>query len=239
NVGELTLDDLDTKDKKCTYLRSLILTSDILPPFCCQTPLQVIVEKPVSIVQQSLLLQDEDAEAVVNAEVTVNLSTFRSILKDTYLPENASQLLRYYELWNKPYDKWLSLHEYLKHLHDVKKDLVHDSFKKEIEILKKLFSDDHPAQQRLTHLECQLKMKQMSRKIKRKIAKISKLLTKKEIVKKEIEITQDSLVVGRYNRINQYYEDFYEIGLYLVKRNLSADNNYSEFDYGKVKKAKK
>ncbi|CAG8465153.1 13678_t:CDS:2 [Funneliformis caledonium] len=43
------LDDLDTEDEKCTYLRSLISTSDILPPFCYQTPPQVIVEKPISI----------------------------------------------------------------------------------------------------------------------------------------------------------------------------------------------
>src|SRR6266542_6516747 len=43
------LDDLDTEDEKCTYLRSLISTSDILSPSCCQTPPQVIVEKPVSI----------------------------------------------------------------------------------------------------------------------------------------------------------------------------------------------
>jgi len=62
------------------------------------------------------------------------------------------------KLWNKPYDKWPSLHEYSEHLYDVKKDRVHNSFKKEIEILKKLFSDDHPAHQRLTHLECQLKV---------------------------------------------------------------------------------
>ncbi len=33
-------------------------------------------------------------------------------------------------------------------------------------------------------------MKQTPRKIKRKVAKISKLLTKKEIVKKEIKIAQ-------------------------------------------------
>ncbi|CAG8587286.1 10019_t:CDS:2, partial [Funneliformis caledonium] len=82
------LDDLDTEDEKCTYLRSLISTSDILPPSCCQTPLQVIVEKSVSI--------DENAEAIVDAEVVVNLSTSRSILKDTYylkMPHNSFAIM--------------------------------------------------------------------------------------------------------------------------------------------------
>jgi len=189
--------------------------------------------KPVAIVQQSLPLQDEDAE--------VAGPTSRSIPKDTlYLPENASKLLRYYELWNKPHDEWPSLHGYSKHLHDVKKERVHDSFKKEIKILKKLFSEDHPAQFRLSHLESQLKMQQAPRNMKkvrrRKAAQLNKLLIKKDIVKEKIEIAKDSLVVGRYNRINQHYEDFHEIGLQLVKRNLSVDNDYPD---GKVKKAKK
>jgi hypothetical protein len=187
-----------------------------------------------------------DAEVVVNPSVAnePSLST-RNIPKDKiYLPENASQLLRHYELWNKPYDKWPSLHEYSEYLHDVKKDRVHDSFKKEIETLKELFSKDHPAQLRLAHLASQLKMQQTPRNMKkirrRKTAQLNKLLIKKEIVKEKKEIAKDSLVVGRYNRINQHYEDFHEIGLQLVKRDLSSVNNdYPEFDHGKVKRAKK
>ncbi|CAI2168131.1 7457_t:CDS:2, partial [Funneliformis geosporum] len=76
---------------------------------------------------------------------------------NTHLPETASGLLRYYELWNCHYTKWPSLNEYSEHLSNVKKDRVHHSFKKEIEVLRKLFVEDHPAQLRLTQLEGQLK----------------------------------------------------------------------------------
>ncbi|CAG8660466.1 16059_t:CDS:2 [Funneliformis mosseae] len=264
------LDDVDTEDEKCTYLRSLISTSDILPPSCYQTPPQVIVENSVSIVQKSLPFQNEDAEVIVNP------STSRSIPKDTYLPENACQLLRYYELWNKPYDKWPSLHEFSEHLHDVKKDRAHDSFKKEIEVLKQLFSEDHPAQLRLAHLEGQLKLllvgelfacrlalclvsgwilvyilvqhprgifvsdctlanksleiiqqtPRTMKKIRRiKVAQLTKLLTKKDVVKEEIEIAQDSVVLGGYRRISQHYNDFHEASTRLVKRHLSDGND--------------
>lgn len=126
-----------------------------------------------------------DAVVVVKPSVAnePSLSTSKSIPKDTYLPENASQLLRYYgkickhiiyycdisllmislsysyrtmeqALWYK----WPSLHEYSEYLHDVKKDRVHGSFKIEIEILKKILSKDDPAQLRLAHLEGQLKV---------------------------------------------------------------------------------
>ncbi|CAG8536115.1 542_t:CDS:1 [Funneliformis caledonium] len=101
-------------------------------------------------------------------------------------------------------------------------------------------------------------MRQMPRNIKRKVAKVSKLLTKKEIVKKEIEIAQVrvfsyvmllallyvELISCEYSRIPLFlvgiihYNDFHEVGSQFVKRSLSVDNDYPEFDHGK-EKAKK
>ncbi|CAG8678780.1 16347_t:CDS:10, partial [Funneliformis caledonium] len=119
----------------------------------CQTLPQVIVEKPVAV-----KFSDENAKVVVNLSFAnePSISTSRSIPKVTHLPENASQLLRYYGK-NKHYDSWPSLHEFSEYLHDVKKVRVHNSFKKEIETLMGLFSKDHPAQLRLAQLENQLK----------------------------------------------------------------------------------
>ncbi|CAG8666052.1 839_t:CDS:2 [Funneliformis mosseae] len=85
-------DDLDTNDEKCTYLRSLILTFSVLPTSYYQTSPQVIVENLVAV--------DENAKVVVNPSFAnePSISTSRSIPKDIHLPENASQLLRYYEI---------------------------------------------------------------------------------------------------------------------------------------------
>ncbi|CAI2189778.1 886_t:CDS:2, partial [Funneliformis geosporum] len=254
------LDDLDTEDEKCTYLRSLISTSDILPPSCYQTPPQVIVEKP-----------DEDAEAVVDAEVIVNPSTSRSIPKDTYLPENACQLLRYYELWNKPYDKWPKDHPAqlrLAHLEGQLKAsclLVGELFACRralclvsgwilvyilVQHPRGIFvSDCTLANKSLESVfscykvypcvaRCYLvrrgapsspKIQQTPRKMKKirriKVAQLTKLLTKKDVVKEEIEIAQDSVVLGGYHRINQHYNDFHEASARLVKRHLSDGND--------------
>ncbi|CAG8610749.1 3325_t:CDS:2 [Paraglomus occultum] len=76
---------------------------------------------------------------------------------DAHLPEIASGLLRYYELWNCHYTKWPGLNEFSNHLRDVNKDRVHNSFKREINVLRKLFADEHPAQMHLSQLEAQLK----------------------------------------------------------------------------------
>jgi hypothetical protein len=62
------------------------------------------------------------------------------------------------EIWNKHHSKWPSLNEFTNHLHDVSKDRVYGSFKKEIAVLKKLFAEEHPAQLRLAQLEGQLKV---------------------------------------------------------------------------------
>ncbi|GET58540.1 hypothetical protein GLOIN_2v1551395 [Rhizophagus irregularis DAOM 181602=DAOM 197198] len=117
---------------------------------------------------------------------------FLSSKINIHLPENASQKLRYYELWNKHYSKWPSLNEFTNHLHNVSKGHAHSSFKREIAVLKKLFAEEHPAQLRLAHLEGQLKMKQMPRILmkvqRRKIAKVSKMFTKQVVVKNELEI---------------------------------------------------
>ncbi|CAG8529146.1 2784_t:CDS:2 [Ambispora leptoticha] len=148
---------------------------------------------------------------------------------DAHLPEIASELLRYYELWNCHYTKWPGLNEFSNHLRDVNKGRVHNSFKMEIKVLRKLFADEHPAQMRLSQLEGQLKAKQMPRKIKktyrRKISKSTKMLTKKEVVKEEIEIAKNSVIAKGYHRINKHYEDYHEASTQLVKRNLSDDGN--------------
>ncbi|CAI2196649.1 4303_t:CDS:2, partial [Funneliformis geosporum] len=161
---------------------------------------------------------------------------------NTHLPETASGLLRYYELWNCHYTKWPSLNEYSEHLSNVKKDRVHHSFKKEIEVLRKLFVEDHPAQLRLTQLEGQLKMCQTSRIIKKatrkQIANATKLLTKEATIKKELEIVEDSVIVNGYRRINKHYNDFHEASTQLIKRKLTTDNPNSDGNEDGLKKAR-
>ncbi|RHZ45446.1 hypothetical protein Glove_674g7 [Diversispora epigaea] len=225
----------------------------------------------LKLAKQSL---SQDIE--VATDPVVNDSSKRNP-NDTYLPENAFQLLRYYELWNKPYKNWPSLHEYSGYLHDVRKDRIHDSFKKEVEILKKLFSKEAPEQIRLSQLEGQLKSKflansrmifvsdcslanksykklfswcrvlpcearymlvrwgatlspkirQIPRNIKkahrRKVSKATKLLSKKEVIKEELELAKarNSVIVNGYHRINKHYKDFHQASTQLVKRNLS------------------
>ncbi|CAI2197644.1 18625_t:CDS:2, partial [Funneliformis geosporum] len=55
---------------------------------------------------------------------------------NTYLPETASGLLRYYELWNCHYTKWPSLNEFSECLSDVKKNHIHNPFKNEKDFMK-------------------------------------------------------------------------------------------------------
>ncbi|CAG8566636.1 12174_t:CDS:2 [Ambispora leptoticha] len=191
----------------------------------------------------------QTAEATEESEKSENnLQTAEAIKKtyigelpnnpvDTHLPETASGLLRYYELWNCHYTKWPGLNEYSDHLRDISKDRVHHSFKKEIEVLRTLFANEHPAHLRLTQLESQLKMRQSARMIKRttrkRVADATKLLAKKVTIKKELEIEEDrdSAIVNGYRRINKHYDNFHEASTQLVKRKLLADN---DSDHGKI-----
>ncbi|CAG8785216.1 2712_t:CDS:2, partial [Racocetra fulgida] len=125
---------------------------------------------------------------------------------NAHLPETASDLLRYYELWNRHYTKWPSLNEFSDYLRDVPKDRVHHSFKMEVEVLRKLFANEHPAQLRLIQLENQLK-----------------LIPRKTF--------QDSTIIGGYRRINKHYDSFYEASTQLVKRRLLADNDHSDSNH--------
>ncbi|CAG8556309.1 5116_t:CDS:2, partial [Paraglomus brasilianum] len=169
----------------------------------------------------------ETSEKIHDPCVNISTTTSERSLNETYLPEIASQRLRYYEIWNRPYVDWPCLEEFSNYLHDVAKDRVHNSFKMEIKVLRELFTKDHPAQLCLTYLEAQLKMRQIPRKIqktcRRKVAKAIKLLTKKEVVKEEIEIAKNSVIADGYHRINKHYEDYHEASTQLVKRNLSDD----------------
>ncbi|CAG8713628.1 2178_t:CDS:2, partial [Funneliformis caledonium] len=130
---------------------------------------------------------------------------------NTYLPETASGLLRYYKLWNCHYTKWSSLNEFSEHLSDVKKDCVHFSFKKGIAVLRKLFM-------------CQTA--RIIKKVTRKqIANAIKLLTKEATIKKELEIVEGSVIVNGYHRINKHYDDFHEASTQLIKRKLSTNSD--------------
>ncbi|RIA90322.1 hypothetical protein C1645_737963 [Glomus cerebriforme] len=184
----------------------------------------------------------ETNEKIHDPCVNISTTTSERISNETYLPEIASQRLRYYEIWNRPYVNWPCLEEFSKYLHDVTKVRVHNSFKMEIKVLRELFTKDHPAQLRLTHLEAQLKMQQIPRNIKRiyrrKVAKATKLLAKKEIVKEEIEIAKNSVIVNGYHRINKHYEDYHEASTQLVKRNLFDDGINESLATKKLRTAK-
>ncbi|CAG8840382.1 39131_t:CDS:2, partial [Gigaspora margarita] len=162
-------------------------------------------------------------------ELCVNKPIFVSekITADNYLPKNASQLLRYYDFWNRPYIEW-SLNEFSEHLRKFyninEKSLIHNSFKKDGEVLKKLFSKEHPVQLRFLELENQLKSQQIKRKKKK--AKRRKFIGKSircELLKEKIEIAKDSEIINGYNRINEHYDDFH-----------SQDSDQYDFGHGNV-----
>ncbi|CAG8624797.1 4605_t:CDS:2 [Diversispora eburnea] len=169
----------------------------------------------------------ETEESPANA----HLSETEESPANTHLPETASGLLRYYELWNCHYTKWPSLNEFSDYLRDVPKDRVHHSFKMEVGVLRKLFANEHPAQLRLIQLESQLKMRQSARIIKKATRNATKLLAKKTSVKKELEIVEDSTIIGGYRRINKHYDSFHEASTQLVKRRLLADNDHSDSNH--------
>ncbi|PKY25430.1 hypothetical protein RhiirB3_388752 [Rhizophagus irregularis] len=112
-------------------------------------------QNPISTSEESFQEINLQPAVATNSQ---NPIRFLSSKINIHLPENASQKLRYYELWNKHYSKWPSLNEFTNHLHNVSKDHAHSSFKREIAVLKKLFAEEHPAQLRLAHLEGQLKV---------------------------------------------------------------------------------
>ncbi|CAG8627093.1 7186_t:CDS:2 [Diversispora eburnea] len=183
---------------------------------------------PSQTVQQSLSSQNVE----VSTDPVVNEPLIKRIRNDTHLPENASQLLRYYELWNKPYDDWPSLREFSEYLRDVKKACVHNSFKMEIRALQKLFKSDHPAQLRLIHLEGQLKNQQKSRKIRRGNA--TKVSTKQKLTEKRLEIAKSSVITNGYHRINDHYNHYHDASAKLLKRDLLVDDERTD-----IKKMKK
>ncbi|CAG8596662.1 13362_t:CDS:2 [Ambispora leptoticha] len=192
--------------------------------------------KPESVVtvQQSFPSQDIEvvADSIVN-EPSISSEFSPSQKNDTHLPENASQLLRYYELWNKPYDDWPSLCEFSEYLRDVKKARIHHSFKMEIRALQKLFKSDHPAQLRLIHLEGQLKNQQKSRKIHRGNA--TKVSTKQKLTEKRLEIAKNLVITNGYHRINDHYNHYHDASAKLLKRDLLVDDERT--DTKKMKKS--
>ncbi|RIB12178.1 hypothetical protein C2G38_2249664 [Gigaspora rosea] len=153
-----------------------------------------------------------------------------------YLPENASQLLRYYDFWIRPYIEWnlIEFSEHLRKVHNInEKDLIHNSFKKDVGVLKKLFSKEHPVQLRLLELENQLKNKQKKEKARRrKLARKSRC----ESLKGKIEIAKGSVILSGYNRINEHYDDFHGASSLLVKRNWIIDDDSLEPNLKKAKK---
>ncbi|CAB5345756.1 unnamed protein product [Rhizophagus irregularis] len=192
-------------------------------------------QNPISTSEESFQEINLQPAVATNSQ---NPIRFLSSKINIHLPENASQKLRYYELWNKHYSKWPSLNEFTNHLHNVSKDHAHSSFKREIAVLKKLFAEEHPAQLRLAHLEGQLKMKQMPRILmkvqRRKIAKVSKMFTKqKDAVKKELEVAQDSVILGAYHRINDHYNNYHKASTLLLKRKLFENGNDTDVKLSK------
>ncbi|CAG8641976.1 247_t:CDS:2, partial [Ambispora gerdemannii] len=176
-------------------------------------------------------LPDNPISTSEESPANAHLSETEESLPNTHLPETASGLLRYYELWNCHYTKWPSLNEFSDYLRDVPKDRVHHSFKIEVEVLRKLFANEHPAQLRLIQLESQLKMRQSARIIKKATRNATKLLAKKTSVKKELEIVEDSTIIDGYRRINKHYDSFHEASTQLVKRRFLADNDHSDSNH--------
>ncbi|KAF0531630.1 hypothetical protein F8M41_011828 [Gigaspora margarita] len=159
----------------------------------------------------------------------------------TYLPENASKLLRYYDIWNRPYIEWSGLNEFSERLHKNyninEKSQIHNSFKLDIGALKKLFSKEHPAQFRLLELENQLKSQQNKRKEERvSRRKLIRKSTRRELLKEKIEIAKDSVILGGYTRINEHYDDFHRASSLLAKRNLIIDDDSPKLNLKKAKK---
>ncbi|CAG8834110.1 42915_t:CDS:2, partial [Gigaspora margarita] len=172
----------------------------------------------------------------------VNETIFVSetITADLYLPEIASQVLKYYDFWIRPYIEW-SLNEFSEHLRNVhninEKSLIHNSFKKDGGVLKKLLSKEHPAQLRLLELENQLKSQQnKQKKEKTRRRKLTRKSTRCESLKEKIEIAKDSVILGGYNRINEHYDDFHSASSLLAKRNLRIDDDSLEPNLKKAKR---
>ncbi|PKC00953.1 hypothetical protein RhiirA5_504889 [Rhizophagus irregularis] len=205
-------------------------------------------QNPISTSEESFQEINLQPAVATNSQ---NPIRFLSSKINIHLPENASQKLRYYELWNKHYSKWPSLNEFTNHLHNVSKDHAHSSFKREIAVLKKLFAEEHPAQLRLAHLEGQLKVisegisclvafyhfgekkwdetdatnfnegsKKKNSKTRGYEKRIEILSTKKDAVKKELEVAQDSVILGAYHRINDHYNNYHKASTLLLKRKL-------------------
>ncbi|RIB12177.1 hypothetical protein C2G38_2145198 [Gigaspora rosea] len=154
-----------------------------------------------------------------------------------YLPENASQLLRYYDFWIRPYIEWnlIEFSEHLRKVHNInEKNLIHSSFKINVGVLKKLFLKDHPVQLRLLELENQLKSQQNEQK--REKVRRRKFAGKLASLKKKIEKAKDSVILSGYNRINEHYDDFHGASSLLVKRNLIIDDDSLEPNLKKAKK---
>ncbi|CAG8832206.1 13864_t:CDS:2, partial [Gigaspora margarita] len=179
-------------------------------------------QQPSHIAQQS----SQDVNVAVDPVVNELSISSKKIQGDTHLPENASLFLRYYELWNKPYDDWPSLREFSEYLQGVKKDRVHNSFIMEIRALQKLFRSDHPAQLRLEHLEGQLKNCQKPRKSGEK--KLTKAETKLKITEKKLKIAKNSVVTNGYYRINDHLNQYHEATSKLLKRDLSLDDERTD-----------
>ncbi|RIA95704.1 hypothetical protein C1645_733828 [Glomus cerebriforme] len=172
-------------------------------------------------------------------KICANELPHEPIPTSNFLPETASQLLRYYDVWNRPHKEWPSINKFSDHLYEVhnisEKQLVHSSFKKEIGILQKLFAKEHPAQDRLSELAIQLKSQQNLRKARRtSFNKFAKKSIRRNMMKEKIEIAKDSVIIGGYNRLNEHYDNFHNASSLLVKRNLATD----ETDHENAKRIK-
>ncbi|RHZ79669.1 hypothetical protein Glove_142g26 [Diversispora epigaea] len=177
---------------------------------------------PSPTVQQSLCSSPSTNPLPSQSEVA---NSFNSFIKEPshessnnlYLPDSASQKLRYYEIWNCHYSKWPSLNEFSNYLQE-----VHNIVEK--------------AQIRLLEMDNQLKFRQNEQKTKRaSCQKLIKRSTRRESLKERIDIAKGSVILGGYNRINEHYDDFHNASSLLVKRNLIIDDSL-EPDHKKTKK---
>ncbi|CAG8618172.1 6022_t:CDS:2 [Funneliformis caledonium] len=239
-------------------------TDEAIEKTCINEPSCNLISASGEILVGPYLPETDDL--IRNTEATEKTCTNEHpISTSNFLPETASQLLRYYDVWNRPHKEWPSLSEFSDHLYKVhnisKKDLVHSSFKIEIGILQKLFAKQHPAQSRLSELANMGKLavsegiivsdyalvgrnlvarcvlfQQTPRLIKKvRRAKVTEKSTKQKVLKQKIELAKDSVILNGFHRINQHYDDYHEASSDLIKRNLDNGDSHDE----KVKRFRK